>query len=375
MAQWSVDVAVAADPYYVPRHSNWAGDVDGVVAIVTPSAAPPLVVKERGAGYVVAVCGGGVAVVGVYFSPNRLMVEFESFLLRLSSAVRRLAPANILVMGDLNAKSPAWGSRLPNAKGRAVHAWVTANGLVVANRGTANTCVRRWGGSIVDITFATPTLASQVQDWRVLEGEETLSDHVYIRFRVSSSQASTTAPARRGRGREGFPRWALAKFDAERATEAAIVAAWGFPPSGFERDGSRVQKESDCHLRCRNAPYRRQASQQEGGLLVDARARASAIRQQRRAEGAQAVSQKASHAPGGGNPPRRLQGGARGAPSRHKPGPRSGPAGVPSHVGWGPLGAPVQDGAQQVAAPGAPRRDDGDGAPQSSGGWPVPGGG
>ncbi|XP_026327594.1 uncharacterized protein LOC113235887 [Hyposmocoma kahamanoa] len=230
MPQWSVDVAVAADPYYVPRHSNWAGDMDGVVVIVTPSAAPPLVVKERGAGYVVAVCGGGVAVVGVYFSLNRPMAEFEPFLLRLSSVVRRLAPANILVMGDLNAKSAAWGSCLPNAKGRAVQAWVTANGLVVANRDTANTCVRRWGGSIVDITFATPTLASQVQDWRVLEGEETLSDHVYIRFRVSSSQASTTTPARRGRGREGFLRWALAKFDAERTTEAAIVAAWGASP-------------------------------------------------------------------------------------------------------------------------------------------------
>ncbi|XP_026319485.1 uncharacterized protein LOC113229994 [Hyposmocoma kahamanoa] len=192
-AQWSVDVAVAADPYYVPRHSNWAGDMDGVVAIVTPSSAPPLIVKERGAGYVEAVCGGGVAVVGVYFSPNRPMAEFEPFLLRLSSVVTRFAPANILhlIMSDLNAKSPAWGSRLPNAKGRAVQAWVTANGLVVANRGTANTC-------------------------------------------------------------------------------------------------------------------RRQASQQEGGLLVDARARASAIRQQHRAEGAQAVSQKASHAPGGGETPRRL---------------------------------------------------------------------
>ncbi|XP_026320688.1 uncharacterized protein LOC113230814 [Hyposmocoma kahamanoa] len=108
-----------------------------------------------------------------------------------------------------------------------VGGWAAALGLVVLNRGHANTCVRRNGGSIVDITFATPSLAARVSGWQVLEDEETLSDHKYIRMRVSHAPpatASNTAPGR------GFPKWALTRLDPELAEEAAMVQAWCPPP-------------------------------------------------------------------------------------------------------------------------------------------------
>lgn len=86
-------------------------------------------------------------------------------------------------------------------------------------------CTVKWG-SVVDLTFATPTAAPMVKDWRVVEGVETLSDHRYIRFEVSASPES---PAESSRGRSRFPRWAISKLDRELAEEAAIVGRWSLP--------------------------------------------------------------------------------------------------------------------------------------------------
>nr|XP_032527650.1 uncharacterized protein LOC116777942 [Danaus plexippus plexippus] len=85
MVEWAVDVAVMSEPYYVPAQPHWVGDADGSVAIVTrPGAVPPLAVKARGHGYVaagyVAAVRGEIAIVGVYFSPNRDLPAFERFL-------------------------------------------------------------------------------------------------------------------------------------------------------------------------------------------------------------------------------------------------------------------------------------------------------
>nr|XP_053616019.1 uncharacterized protein LOC128678467 [Plodia interpunctella] len=55
MAEWDLDVAVVAEPYAVPSLPHWAGDLDDLVAIVArPGAAPPLAIKKRGNGFVVA---------------------------------------------------------------------------------------------------------------------------------------------------------------------------------------------------------------------------------------------------------------------------------------------------------------------------------
>ena len=190
MAQWDVGVAVVAEPYRIPlSSSNWAGDSEGLVAIVTrPSAGiAPLQGIGRGRGCV-AVSVGPWAVVGAYCSPNRSLSEFETFLAELGALVRRAHPAPVLVAGDFNAKSASWGSPATDARGEALEDWLVATGLVLLNRGTAQTCVRQRGGSIVDLTLATPALASRVRDWRVLEGAETLSDHLYISFNIAPLQ-------------------------------------------------------------------------------------------------------------------------------------------------------------------------------------------
>nr|XP_032525082.1 uncharacterized protein LOC116776088 [Danaus plexippus plexippus] len=178
-AEWLVDVAVVAESYSVP--GSWLGDEDGSVALVARSStnSPPISLLEKGPGYVAA-AWGDIALIGVYFSPNRPLTDFENFLGVLAMVAARAAQRRVLVVGDFNAKSVAWGSPSTDVRGREVESWSVASGLSLLNRGTVHTCVRRNGGSIVDLSFATPSLAACVVDWRV-ELVETLSDHRYVR--------------------------------------------------------------------------------------------------------------------------------------------------------------------------------------------------
>ncbi|XP_061709458.1 uncharacterized protein LOC133519469 [Cydia pomonella] len=149
MAEWEVAAAAVAEPYYVPQQANWVGDGIGTkatVAIVAPAMGGlPLSRVSTGPGYVVAKLGDFV-LIGVYFSPNRPLHEFEAYLERLGRAVAGAAPSPIMVVGDLNAKCAAWGSPRTDPRGTVLLEWLVGLGLEVVNQGTANTCVRLGGG-------------------------------------------------------------------------------------------------------------------------------------------------------------------------------------------------------------------------------------
>lgn len=231
IAQWSIDIAVAAEPYYVPSNVNWVGDTEGLIALVRSASLSStlLTLKERGPGYVAAKWGE-ITLIGVYFSPNKPLDEFEAYIDRLGQVVHRM-PQPVIVLGDLNAKSVAWGSPATDTRGEVVEDWAIATGLSLLNRGSTNTCVRPQGESIVDLSFATPAVAQRVSDWRVLEGEETLSDHRYIRFEVSPSQGASGGCRLDSVSASVFPRWAVKKLDKEILIEAAIVQTWFSQPS------------------------------------------------------------------------------------------------------------------------------------------------
>ncbi|XP_028176346.1 uncharacterized protein LOC114364398 [Ostrinia furnacalis] len=197
MAQWSTQVCIVTEPYFVHERDNWAGDSNDKVAIITnPTAdSPPFGAVRRGQGCV-AVLVGEVVIVGAYFSPNRSIAEFEAFLAETETLLSGWGrPHHVIVAGDLNAKSVAWGSRITDLRGELLEDWLLANGLVVLNQGTAETCVRMQGGSVVDVTFASPALARRVQSWEVLEEVETLSDHKYVRFDIFPDRPAPVAQA------------------------------------------------------------------------------------------------------------------------------------------------------------------------------------
>lgn len=137
-------------------------------------------------------------------------------------------------MGDFNAKSTLWGSPVTDARGEALSDWAARLGLVVINTGSALTCVRQRGGSIVDITFASPPAARLITGWRVEEKTETLSDHRFIRMELSASQPSTRECRPIGTPRRPL-RWTLSKIDKDDLMAAAIATAW--PDDLAGRDG------------------------------------------------------------------------------------------------------------------------------------------
>ncbi|KAI8433906.1 hypothetical protein MSG28_015832 [Choristoneura fumiferana] len=140
---------------------NWVGDSEGLVAVVVPAAATQRIsIKERGAGYVAAKWGE-VVVIGVYFSPNRPFREFERFLAGLGAGVQRALPAQVVLMGDLNAKCEAWGCPSRTREGRFCGTGLQWSAGSAESRDGQH--LRWWqGGSIVDVTFATPAIGARI---------------------------------------------------------------------------------------------------------------------------------------------------------------------------------------------------------------------
>ncbi|XP_060820307.1 uncharacterized protein LOC132909468 [Bombus pascuorum] len=194
----------------------------------TPALSGPGALLDRGNGYV-AVEWAGIAVVGIYVSPNIGLAPFGDFLDRVGECVRRCLPRQVLVLGDFNAHSTQWGNTRTYTRGSWLTDWAAGLGFLLANRGSASTCVARRGSSVVDVTWATPGLYRKIRDWRVDEGVETLSDHLYIRMELALDGEDTN-DTRRGAGHSGLPppRWRLKERDKEMPRAAVIVSAWNW---------------------------------------------------------------------------------------------------------------------------------------------------
>ncbi|XP_020295456.1 uncharacterized protein LOC109860635 [Pseudomyrmex gracilis] len=158
-------LAVVAEPYNVPDHLSWSGSEDGSVAAYfwwsnnpESSVFSPLGKGRRH----VTVKWRELVVIGGYFSPTRPFQEFEAYLGELELAIRRYGARPVLVLKDFNSKSTIWGNPRTDVRGRALEELAAACNLVVLKEGTRHTCVRRDGGSIVDVTLASPSAVRRV---------------------------------------------------------------------------------------------------------------------------------------------------------------------------------------------------------------------
>lgn len=231
LAQWNINIGIISEPYSIPEKTNCIGDLDGLAAIiVTPADSSPCIGPVRkGHGYVAAKLGSDMCIVSTYFSPNRSLAEFEAFLNELETLVQWSHPRHLVIAGDLNAKSAAWGSPVTRPRGNALMDWAAAHCMVVANKGSDATCVRANGESIVDVTFTSTQLSCCIQDWEVLTEVETLSDHRYIRFCILPPSANPVPVST-----ELGPKWALKSLNKEQAELATIVQAWCPSPASVE---------------------------------------------------------------------------------------------------------------------------------------------
>lgn len=221
MAQWEVDLAVVAEPYYVP-HGAVVSSCGLATILVPKGSTTPLQRLAAGEGWVAAEWGK-LTVVSCYISPKPKKPAFERYLGALRTFVVQCKCPRILLLGDFNAKSTAWQCPEERMRGRLLRTWAEGLELRVQNTGSEPTCVRPQGTSIVDVTFCTPEV--NVTGWRVMD-EETLSDHRYIIFGLGGL-SSTPRPRPR---QDSSPKWALRRLD-RVALKAAVAAVTWNPDS------------------------------------------------------------------------------------------------------------------------------------------------
>jgi hypothetical protein len=227
LVEWSVAIAVVAEPYSVPAHPRWFGGEGDSVAIYWSgnSDDPHCNLLHKGLGYVV-VEWGPMVVVGCYISPNCGLAAFETYLDGLANHIRAYLPRPILVLGDFNAHSREWGDARDDIRGETILEWAAGLDLRLLNRGSISTCVRWQGESIVDLSWASPSAAQRISEWRVAEEIATLSDHRHIVFDVSLRNPRSSSV----RHRNGPPRrWSLKRLDRDMLSAAAHVVDWTAP--------------------------------------------------------------------------------------------------------------------------------------------------
>lgn len=182
-----VDVAVLSDPYRKDQDSSsWlmsSGTRRAAIWVISNRACISNVTRDP---EFVSARLNGTQVISCYASPNVKIAEFEDLLQRLEEHIRTVGvSALILLAGDLNARSAAWGDHATNSRGEALLALLNSLSLVVVNDGSTPTFARG-AGSVIDITATSEALHRRITNWKVLTEIFNHSDHHYIKFQVQT---------------------------------------------------------------------------------------------------------------------------------------------------------------------------------------------
>lgn len=132
----------------------------------------------------------GLRLICCYMSPNIGMNEYEAMVGDILGTLRG-SSTGALIMGDLNARSPLWGSPTADRKGEAWADAIAANDLVVQNHGGSPTFVRGGSVSYIDVTLSTRLGGMHVKNWSVMP-DEGLTLHRYIYFEVDGAVQRVT---------------------------------------------------------------------------------------------------------------------------------------------------------------------------------------
>lgn len=146
--------------------------------------------------------------------------EPDGDLRSLGGRVARFVGVNMILAGDLNARSVWWGDCRTNARGLDVCDMISAANLHVLNVGVAPTFevfrAGRWCRSRVDVTFCSSDVIDKIEDWSVEEDKCDLSDHKPINFKIGGGRFLRSSSSTR-------------KYDTQNAD-------WGTFDMAYERE-------------------------------------------------------------------------------------------------------------------------------------------
>lgn len=185
-----IDIAIVAEPNKkMASRGHWVMDSNMDAAIRVFSRDVNILKYDTEQKGFVWIELDDLVVYSCYASPNISEQDFESYLQALGESLK-MQKKQVVVAGDLNAKSRVWGPK-EDRKGKALMDWIAQFSLVVQNRGEEPTFVRRGSESHIDITLTSEEIADRITEWKVAE-EENLSCHRNIYYSINSDNTRTT---------------------------------------------------------------------------------------------------------------------------------------------------------------------------------------
>lgn len=197
ISQLNVDIVIISEPYRQQRF--WFNDVTGDTSIwVTGfNGHFPTLSRPMSAEGIVAVIWESKLVISCYCSPKNKLAQFGAYLDVLEGImVEARAPGmGVILAGDLNARSPAWGGTRQDKKGLAVLEILGRHSLVPVGlaENFPYTFSRNNRKSFIDILSADLVSARGIKS-EVL-GKDTFSDHRYVLHVLKRRSARPMAPA------------------------------------------------------------------------------------------------------------------------------------------------------------------------------------
>lgn len=223
----NIGLALISEPYQTTGNGFWITDNSGLAAIfISPNYNlewKKIIQKD---GYVIMKTQDAV-LVSCYFSPNRPLEEFESFLLVLQLNVQPFISGYLIIAGDFNARSSAWQDTTTCPRGNLLASWMEAFGLILLNQGNDPTCVHYQGNSIVDTSWVSRSLYRRGITWFLDLEYVTHSDHRLISMDLLSS-CKLKPLDRSPRIHQG---WCLNQLNIEKLKEALICTSWSIIPA------------------------------------------------------------------------------------------------------------------------------------------------
>ncbi|KAJ8972488.1 hypothetical protein NQ314_000164 [Rhamnusium bicolor] len=177
-----MDIIIASEPNKkLVQESRWITDSRIDIAVYVRNKDLEIGNIRREAGYVCIKIRDYNVYCG-YSSPNIPLDDFKQYIDGLMEDVTSNSGKSI-ILGDLNVKSPEWGSPTTDNRGAYMAEWISTLDLVVHNNGDIPTFERGNSTSFIDVTFSTQDIARDIINWKVLM-EESMSPHRFIYFEV-----------------------------------------------------------------------------------------------------------------------------------------------------------------------------------------------
>ena len=126
--------------------------------------------------------GKTVHILCTYVPPQK-----EDQMHRLANVLDKNERDNIILVGDLNGKSPEWGNSNADKHGEILEGILSKNNMIVHNDGQPT---RRGKSSVIDLVITSATLSSTVASCDTLTHEVVRSNHVAILTELAINKTS-----------------------------------------------------------------------------------------------------------------------------------------------------------------------------------------